>query len=177
MFLKKLFTVGLAVVLCASAQYPSNAAVTYTLSLTFEVLQKYPGVDAPENVVAGCREGFPMDEIFTKNGRWEILGSKKEIVATSGAGKISAKNIKKVTPPFADENNEDYQPYIFNGTCVYTSKIKLPKSKAYKFNFAGVDLKTSYSFAELVKKKWKLVIKTDLNCDGLYEKMCSYTSK
>ena len=156
---------------------PASAVKTYTLSLTLEVVQKYPGVSAPENVVDGCREGFPIDETFTKNGRWEILGSKGEIVATGGIGKITAKNIKKVAPPFSDENTQEYQPYIYNGTCVYNSKIKVPKVNGYRFNFAGVDLETSYSFAELAKKKWKLTIKTDLNCDGLYGKTCSFTSK
>ena len=174
---KALAFIGTLLALCIPAAYSATAAPSYILNLTFEVIQKYPGVDAPENVVGGCKEGFPIDETFTENGRWEILGSKKEIIATGGAGKISAKDIKKVAPPFADEEYPDYQPYIFNGTCVYTAKIKVPKSNAYKFNFAGVDLKTSYSLAEMVKKKWKLVIKTNLNCDGLYAKKCSYTSK
>ena len=156
---------------------PASAVKTYTLRLTLEVVQKYPGVNAPENVVGGCRDGFPIDYTFTKNGRWEILGSKWEIVATGGVRKITAKNLKKVAPPFSDETTQEYQPYIYNGTCVYNSKIKVPKVNGYRFNFAGVDLETSYSFAELAKKKWKLTIKTDLNCDGLYGKTCSFTSK
>ena len=156
---------------------PASAVKTYTLRLTLEVVQKYPGVNAHENVVGGCRDGFPIDDTFTKNGRWEILGSKGEIVATGGVRKITAKNLKKVAPPFSDETTQEYQPYIYNGTCVYNSKIKVPKVNGYRFNFAGVDLETSYSFAELAKKKWKLTIKTDLNCDGLYGKTCSFTSK
>ena len=156
---------------------PASAVKTYTLRLTLEVVQKYPGVNAPENVVGGCRDGFPIDDTFTKNGRWEILGSKGEIVATGGVIKITAKNLKKVAPPFSDETTQEYQQYIYNGTCVYNSKIKVPKVNGYRFNFAGVDLETSYSFAELAKKKCKLTIKTDLNCDGLYGKTCSFTSK
>ena len=156
---------------------PASAVKTYTLRLTLEVVQKYPGVNAPENVVGGCRDGFPIEDTFTKNGRWEILGSKGEIVATGGVRKITAKNLKKVAPPFSDETTQEYQPYIYNGTCVYNSNIKVPNVNGYRFNFAGVDLETSYSFAELAKKKWKLTNKTDLNCDGLYGKTCSFTSK
>lgn len=118
-----------------------------------------------------------MEQVFIENARWEILGSKKDIVATSAVNRVSVKNVKKVAGPLLDENDESYKPYIFNGTCVYSSKIKVPRSTAYRFKFADVDLKTSYSFSELTKKKWKLTIKVDLNCDGLYGKKCSFTSR
>ena len=46
---------------------PASAVKTYTLRLTLEVVQKYPGVNGPENVVGGCRDEFPIDDTFTKN--------------------------------------------------------------------------------------------------------------
>ncbi len=163
--------------LICSTLSTANAAPSYTLNLSFEVTQKYPGVDAPENVINGCREGFPIDKSFTQSARWEVLGSKQKVIATASVGKVSVKNVKKVVGPFQNEDDEDFQPYIFNGTCTYTSKIRVPRSNVYKFKFANIDLQTTYSFAELAKKKWKLSILTDLNCDGLYGKPCTYTSK
>jgi hypothetical protein len=86
------------------------------------------------------------------------------------------RDVRKIAGPFLDESDESYQPYIFNGTCIYTARINVPKSIAYRFFFANIDLKTSHSFAELEKNKWKVLITTDLNCGGLYGKKCIYKS-
>jgi len=150
-----------------------QAATEYTLNITLEVKQKYPGVASPGEVINGCKDGFPMDYDFTQDARWEVLGSKNELIGTSGVLKVSVKGISRVPAPFHDVKEEQLLPYIYNGTCTYTAKVIVPKSAAYRFIFGGKDLNTSYSFVELNSKKWKVTIRKDLNCGGLYVKKCS----
>lgn len=137
-----------------------------------EVKSKYPGTSSPENVIDGCNSGFPVDMDFTSESRWEILGTKNNLIGTASVGKIAVKAVKKVIPPFHAESEPDLQPYIYGGTCTYAGTIKVPKSTGYKFLFGGINLGTTYSFIELNSKKWTLVIKKDLNCGGLYGKAC-----
>ena len=151
----------------------AQAATKYTLNITLEVKQKYPGVASPGEVINGCKEGFPMDYDFTQDARWEVLGSKKDLIGTAGVLKVGVKGISQVPAPYHDVNEEELLPYIYNGTCIYTAKVVVPKSAAYRFIFGGRDLNTSYSFTELTSKKWKVLIKKDLNCGGLYVKKCS----
>jgi len=161
--------IAIALIFTSEAQ----AATKYTLNITLEVKQKYPGVASAGEVINGCKEGFPMDYDFTQEARWEILGSKKDLVGTASVKKVSVKGISQVLPPFRDAAEPELQPYIFNGTCIYTGVIVVPKSAAYRIVFGGKDLNISYSFTELVSKKWKVLVKKDLNCGGLYSKKCS----
>ena len=151
---------------------PTQAAATYTIKVSLEVKSKYPGTSSAENVIAGCTSGFPVDKNFTSDSRWEVLGSKNNVIATANVGKTTVKAVQQVLPPFHTADEPDLQPYIYGGTCVYSSSIKVPKSVSYKFHFAGFDLGTAYSFSELYAKKWVLVIKKDLNCGGTYGKVC-----
>lgn len=174
--MKRIFVVALIGILAATSAQLSTAAPKKSIAITFEVVQKYPGVDSPGNVLSGCREGFLVDQDFTGEARWEILGSSRNLLATGGVSKVGVKNLRKNPAPYHTEDEEDGLPYIFSGTCTYTAKMSVPKSEAYRFFFANIDLKTSHSYSELEKNKWKILITTDLNCGGLYGKKCTYKS-
>ena len=152
---------------------PAHAATQYTLNITLEVKQKYPGVASAGEVINSCKEGFPMDNTFTQDARWEILGSRSNLIGTGAVTKVSVKNIILNPAPFHEVTDQDSLPFIYNGTCIYLAKIVIPKSPAYRVIFGGVDLNSSYSFTELVAKKWKILVKKDLNCGGLYIKKCN----
>ncbi|CAN2175089.1 hypothetical protein MCEMRE130_00151 [Candidatus Nanopelagicaceae bacterium] len=154
---------------------PSTAqsASTYSLNLTLEVKQKYPGVGSPDDVIFGCQEGFPMDSDFTQSARWEVRSAKGQVVGTGPVKKVTVKNISEVPAPFKDASDPELLPYIYNGTCIYSGKVTVPKSASYSILFGGVNLNSTYSFNELKSKKWKMVIKKDLNCGGLYGKSCT----
>lgn len=80
----RIFVVALIGILAATSAQSSTAAPKKSIAITFEVVQKYPGVESPGNVLSGCREGFLVDQDFTGEARWEILGSSRNLLATGG---------------------------------------------------------------------------------------------
>jgi hypothetical protein len=168
----------LAVSLNIGSMMNANSAATYTLKLTFiekslEGVEKIYVGESPSGYLSGIEHcSLPnryvgwsdstSKAIYAKIGKTtkiKVLNESKRLLALATLSKVDW--LYPGPLEYMYTGDDGVVVNAIYGNCAFSQSIKLGKSKFYTLEFSGLkgEFPTfDYSFAELVKKKWTIII-------------------